>query len=161
MRVLIVDPGETCGFVVLELVNDEMVDSNGHSRPEILLSWQEGKREGLVDLAAWSLNILHTFRRIKPHVLVLEDYRIYTSKANQHIGINLFTAELIGAITALCAIVIPPLPVIRMPAAKKGRWPKARLDNKFPHHSEVEGTHARDALLIGLAYLEAAKLWTP
>ena len=143
MKILAIDPGKTIGCVLLD--DNELVEH-----------W-ECK---LLDVDAshfWHFFVLifsTNLREHEPDVLVLEDYRIYADKANMHIGNRLFTAELIGSIRALCAVVAPPVSIRTLSASKKGRWPDARLDAKFPQHKAVTGTHERDALKLALAYKE-------
>jgi len=150
MKILAIDPGETCGFAVLKLADGPELIASGQfavhrsgGRPTADIGWL-ALRYALMDL----------IRPYKPDAVVIEDYRIYAGKANLHIGQHLFTAELIGAICYLCATMIPQIPVFRLSASKKGRWPEARLDAKFPQHRHVERPHAHDALVLGLTYLE-------
>jgi len=153
MILLAIDPGETTGYVVLEW-------RVGHeaTHPRIIDAWQERVKSQDRDL--WATGFHHTLRKYKPRVVILEDYRVYTGSAGAHVGRPLFTAELIGAMEVLCAICIPPVITDRLPASKKGRWPDARLRNKFPEGDHYVD-HVLDALKLGLAWLEKEELWTP
>lgn len=140
MRILSIDPGKTSGFALLttgEEVEVEVCDSVDTS---------------ILQKAA--VFFLVKIREYKPDCLLVENYVVYESTAATHIGQQLHTAELIGVIEGVCGILIPPVPVIRVPASKKGRWPLARLNVWFPEHKQCPDDHARDALQLGLAYLE-------
>lgn len=150
MRVLSVDPGKTAGFVIFEVSLDDQ-------KPMLLASWEQKA----VPLGEFVRSFLRVLPKVRPQIVVLEDYRIYASKAKEHIGAHLLTAELIGALQALCAIVVPPVETTRLSASKKGRWPDARLKAKFPEILELSSPHVRDAAALGLAYLEKEKLWRP
>jgi len=150
-RILAIDPGHTVGLVVLEVVPGEapmILESLELSQPT--LEWH-------------SIALASLFHQIKPSVVVVEDYVVYATHATRHIGNQLFTAKLVGAIQALCATVIPPILVVLLQAAKKGCWPDARIRAKFPKGLELEvnSPHTRDALKLGLVYIEEAGLWTP
>jgi len=154
MILLAIDPGETTGYVVLEW------PSHKAARPYIIDAWQAKVKD--LDRALWATQFHRILRHHKPDMVVIEDYRVYAGKAGMHIGQRLFTAELIGAIEVLCAICIPPVTTDRLPAAKKGRWPDARIDNKFPQGTPyIHSGHESDALKLGLAWLEKEELWTP
>lgn len=139
MKILAIDPGKTTGFVLLD--DNELVEH---------FEWTLADES----LFGFSLGFSSYLNRKEPSVVVIEDYRIYADKANMHIGNRLFTAELIGSIRALCAVVVPLVSIHTLPASKKGRWPDARLEAKFPQHRAVTGTHERDALKLALAYKE-------
>jgi hypothetical protein len=138
MRILAIDPGETTGTAVLESSKDS-VELISYAD----LSLKEFKKE----LSVASLHYLEVER------IVIEDYRIFQSKAGQHIGARLTTPELIGWID--CIRTLAGLVMVRVQPNKKGRWPKARLKNKFPAYFEVDQHHSKDAVIIGLVYLEA------
>ena len=161
-RILAIDLGHTVGLVVLEVVPGEvplLLDASELSQDSLVGTFE---RHSVV-LASWLFEV-------KPTIVVVEDYVVYATHATRHIGNQLFTAKLVGAIQALCATVIPPIPVALLPAAKKGRWPDARLKAKFPD-GEVfpldairvlsQSEHVLDALKLGLVYIEEAGLWKP
>jgi len=152
-RILAIDPGHTVGLVVLEVVPDEA--------PMVLES-QEVHFD-LLDMFKYSVSLASWLYQVRPTAVVVEDYVVYATHATRHIGNQLFTAKLVGAIQALCATVIPPIPVVLLPAAKKGLWPDARLKAKFPEGLELEvlSAHTSDALKLGLVYIEEAGLWQP
>jgi len=151
MRILAIDPGEKTGFAVVEL-STPAVDT-----PKVLDTW-EWLASPLDDFAKGFLRIL---REVKPDVVVLEDYRIFASKAKAHIGQPLVTAEILGGLEALSTITIPPVMTVRIPASKKGRWPQARLKSKFPEALNIHSPHLRDAVVLALVYLEEKEGWLP
>jgi len=147
MRILAIDPGGTSGYVVL--------DCPATKEPPIVLHfWEEQSSpcERVALLLAW-------FRKARIERVVVEDYRIYAAHTGHHVGQHLYVSEYIGAIEAVCQLVIPRIDMYRVQPSSKGKWPKARLDAKFPEHSRVEGVHAHDALVIGLVHIEAVGLW--
>ena len=148
MRLLAIDPGQTCGYAVFEYQAQFPVFQ------AILLEYWESPG---VPLDAFALRFLGALRATQPTHVVVEDYRIFASKAGTHIGQPLHTAEIIGAIAALCRTVIPPISVSRVTPDKKGRWPAARLKTKFPEiwALKLPDSHELDAIKIGLVFLEA------
>jgi len=133
MKLLAIDPGETVGLVLLRSEGEQVT---------LLAS---------LDVSA---------RKLKKHlpvllagiaVAVIEDYRVFVGHAGQHIGARLVTSELIGFIEAHCAL--KDVPMARIQPNEKGRWPEARMRAKHPEFRGVTG-HARDALKLGLVYLE-------
>lgn len=155
MRLLAVDPGETCGFATFEVhVHTPIAPS---APPVLLEEWEE---PGL-PLGEFALRFLHTLQTEQPKIVVIENYRIFESKAQAHIGRTLATANLIGAIVALCAVVAPPVATALVDPTQKGRWPSARLEVKFPDCVGVPDSHALDAIKIGLVFAERRLGWTP
>ena len=94
----------------------------------------------------------------EPDVVVIEDYRVYVSKAMAHAGSRVLTSELIGAICHEAAI--GQTPVVRLMAGAKGAWPSARIAAKYPAWKQVPHPHAGDALLLALVYAEQQG-WKP
>ena len=135
MKLLSIDPGETVGLVYL---------SRDRDGEDVTL-------EGFLDTP------LRFLKKNLPVILAavdevaIEDYRVFASHAGHHIGARLITSELIGFVEAHCDL--KNIRVIRIAPNKKGRWPEARLRAKHPEFKHVTG-HARDALKLGLAYLE-------
>lgn len=149
MRILAIDPGQTSGYVVLEAFG------SGSSEPPVVLHSWEGKatlRERAGLLLSW-------LKKYHINSIVVEDYRITPEHAGHHVGQQLHWPEYIGCIEAVCQLVIPRIEMYRVQPGKKGKWPKARLDAKFIDHRYVDGKHARDALVVGLVWVEQAGLW--
>lgn len=138
-KIIAMDPGETIGAVYLEVSETSRVCLVGHHQ----------RKHTFSEAIHWLYDTLALF---SPKAVVIEDYRIYASHAGHHVGARLYTPELIGAFAALCEL--NSVPLVRLPANKKGRWPLARLKNKFPQYARVPTPHALDALRLGLAYLE-------
>lgn len=154
LRILVVDPGETPGYAVLELERAELPEEQVPSNLTLLETW-EGQGASIPEFV---IPFLKDLRRVKPSLVLIEDYRVYQSKAQMHIGKPLKTPELVGAIIAICNLTVPPMRTARIAASKKGRWPEARMKVKFPQAKDVTG-HARDAVKLGLAFFELKGLW--
>lgn len=145
MLLLAIDPGETIGWVALDYFEGNPPAAGGYLETQ-------------ASFAHTVRALFETCTCICPDVVVVEDYRIYATKAMMHTGRRLYTTELIGAIRALC--ILSGIRVVVLPASKKGRWSNARLRAKFPGHG-VEGDHALDALKLGLTYIEQELAWIP
>jgi len=160
MLILAIDPGETLGYVLVELKEFvgkspelEVIDAD-----QILLVVN---KQGFTwnSVSDKVVNLLNE----EPDVIVIEDYRVYASKAAVHIGSRLLTSELIGAICQEAGVAM--IPVVRIPAGRKGRWPPARLKAKLGpeplgFYKPIPQPHAGDALILGLIYAED-KGWVP
>jgi len=145
MKILAIDPGETFGVAVL---------ASTETTPAALWSWGSVPVvDGLRKINWYQVqDVLLALRVQQPNVVVLEDYRIYQSAANAHIGSRVLTSELIGAICY--AAHLEDVPVIRVSASKKGKWPEARLRSRFPSYFRAKTDHERDAIILGLIYIE-------
>ena len=146
--ILAIDPGETMGLVWIEygkLIGSRqvsVVSMNKQVDYSLLERTLRGSLVPAVDL------------------IVIEDYRVYSSKAQMHVGARLTTAELIGAIEFYAAQ--REIKIIRLTASLKGRWPKARLLRFYEvDFLSVPKPHALDAWILGLTYLELYKDWSP
>ena len=155
MLILAIDPGETVGYAILKLT--EYVGGSPLLEVE---NAEQFKLEVTKQGFSWNsvsdkvVNLLNE----EPDVIVIEDYRVYASKAAAHIGSRALTSELIGAICQEAGIAM--IPVVRISAGRKGLWPPARLKAKFKSDVTIPQPHAGDALIIGLIYAED-KGWTP
>ena len=156
MLILAIDPGETLGYVLIQLKECvggsptlEVVDAD---QTRLIVTKQGFNWESVSDL------VLHLVTADEPDVIVLEDYRVYASKADVHIGSRVLTSELIGALCQEAGVAMTP--VVRIPAGRKGRWPPARLKAKFSSDVEIPTPHAMDALILALIYAED-KGWIP
>ena len=144
--VLAVDPGETCGFAWFSYKNITDVVRTG--------SW-EYKGLPLSKFAEYFRRALNSLGGME--CVVVEDYVIYAASADFHIGRPLVTSKLIGVIEAVCALQNMPVKVISVPAAKKGRWPEARIRARLPRMLvDADSEHVKDAIKLGLAYIEGA-----
>lgn len=149
MRILAIDPGQTTGYAVFGLVGAS------HSVLVLHRAWEEP----VPSIEEYAPIFTRLLWREHPDLAIIEDYRVHYGKARMHVGRHLFTPELIGAFVALCSSVLPSINTARIQPSKKGRWPDARIEAKFPEAQHAFG-HALDAVKIGLAYLEGEKLWT-
>ena len=155
MRIIAIDPGETVGFAIL--------DYDQTTEPVILKLDQRrfGDNPGTITLYIYQSWLKWTER--EPSVLVFENYRVFSSKALAHIGSQLYTSELMGAILGATQLFIPPVLTARIEASTKGRWPVARLERFQPKliPATIGREHARDAAIIALCYIEKEMGWTP
>jgi len=156
LRLLVIDPGQTCGYAVFQLERAELPEEQHPSNLLLLETWED---QG-ASIPKFVIPFLQLLRRVKPSLVLIEDYRVYQDKAAMHIGMALKTPELIGAIIGVCSLTVPPMRTARIVASRKGRWSEARMKAKFPEAKNVTG-HARDAVKLGLAFLELKGLWSP
>lgn len=159
MLILAIDPGETLGYVLVELtpqVGGTPVLEVGDAGQVKL----DTDKQGFI-WESVSAKVRDLVGR-EPDVIVLEDYRVYASKAAMHTGARLLTPELMGAICHEAGIAM--IPVVRIPAGRKGLWPPARLKAKKPNLApigvKIPQPHAGDALILALIYAED-KGWKP
>lgn len=143
MRLLAIDPGETTGYVVLEVVERDVL-------PTLYAHGELDTHELVPSVYAFQ----KLFYAYVPDQVVIEDYRVYAGAAGLHVGMRLHTPELIGIIEAVCVMQSYSVMPSRLPASKKGRWPEARLAARFPTYRLCQSDHVLDALKIGLAYWE-------
>jgi hypothetical protein len=155
LRILVIDPGETCGYAVFQLDKYLVAEA----RPSNLMLLETWEDQG-ASIPKFVIPFLKVLRRVKPSLVLIEDYRIFLDKARMHIGQPLRTPELIGAIEGVCCLTVPPMRTARIIPGKKTRWPEARMKVKFSEAKDVTG-HARDAVKLGLAFLEGQGLWKP
>jgi len=148
MMILSVDPGETTGLVWLDFDGEVTLGPSTDVKEETIERYSELLSKFLTD-------------PFPIDMIVVEDYRVYKGYAEQHIGNRLFTAELIGAIRAISWLHTDHISVVAVPASSKGRWPIARLLKKFPQFCDIKDLHARDALQLGLSYIEKTFSWKP
>ena len=153
MILLAIDPGETTGMVLFRYACDSSPLRLTGYHPEIL----DHGDIPTPDLADAALCLSSLLPKYKPDVIVVEDYRVYQQYAKVHIGDPLHTAKLIGVIIGVVSTLSFATSLVLIPASKKGRWPEKRLERWFPAISREIHGHSRDALKIGLAYLEQLK----
>ena len=115
LRILVIDPGETCGYAVFQLEKTPDSETSPPSALFLLETW-EGQGASIPEFVIPFLKVL---RRVKPSLVLIEDYRVYQSKAELHVGQPLRTPELIGAIIGVCALTVPPMRTARIIAGKK------------------------------------------
>ncbi len=146
--VLAVDPGETCGFAMFSYKTiEDVVVTRTWDHPALPLD----------DFARYLRMALRKVGRVV--CIVVEDYVIYASAAQLHVGQQLITPKLIGVIEAVCALECgSPNKVVLIPAAKKGRWPDAKINARLPRMLvDADSKHVKDAIKLGLAYIEGVE----
>lgn len=122
------DPGKTTGYAVFQDL--KLITAGQLSTPELGPSFKL-----FIDL----------FQQHKPTLCVVEDYRVYKHKKEQHAWSELHTAKLIGVIEGAAASYEPSMEVIKQPAfVAKGFCTDAKLKewNLYLRGQK----HARDAI---------------
>jgi hypothetical protein len=130
---LCLDPGETTGVAVYHraVLFDALQKSTG--TPDVaLIAFQE------------------LFRVYTPTMVVMEDYRVYNTRAAQHVGSSLSTPRLIGMIETLC--MMSNVPYHKQPAQTPKQFvtdPKLKAWGFYQRGSK----HARDAMRHGAYFI--------
>jgi len=133
IKVVSFDPGETTGMCVFE-------------GSKLMLASQY-KAKTVPEGAAFIHDFLESWR---PDVVVMEMYRIYSWKAEDHSWQNLFTPRLIGAIQYICHTL--KLPLTEQTAQQaKGFCTDERL-RAWGLYQEGQ-RHARDSIRHACYYL--------
>lgn len=131
--ILCFDPGHTTGWAVFK--GAALADSGEigtHSIEEVLEN-------------AYPLIDEH-----EPWVVVMEDYRVYKWRAKHHVGSELLTVQVIGAIAMLCT-QLQVNDLIKQPAhVAKGFCTDKKLKEWGYHQPGMR--HARDAIRHGCYY---------
>jgi len=154
IRILALDPGQTIGYALLDYEPPSPpVIIHASQVPLVMTDGRAGFDWKFVSLSVAG------FSDFEPDVMVIEDYRVYLSKADIHIGLRCLTSELIGAICQEAAI--SEIPVVRLMAGVKRNWPIARLNSRYPAYKKAPAPHSRDALLLALCYIEKTLGWIP
>lgn len=135
---LCLDPGETTGMCVLQC--------RGSSAPVLL---EAGQLETKTAQKAFK-SLPEVFKRISPTHVVVENYRVYGWKTEEHSNSEVVTARVIGMIELLCE-ERGILPTMQMAAQAKGFVDDDKLK---AWNLWVKGKkHARDAIRHGVYYL--------
>lgn len=155
MRILSIDPGETSAFVI-----GQIRPALGSVHSLCVTSW--GAWSGLEELALLAENKL--FKGLD--AIVIENYRIYPHKAQQHIGSQVYTAKVIGRIEWF-AFKSATFIHYQMASQAKGRWPNSRMKQypvvkRFLAHPGLKGQkearkHILDAYRHLLTHLEVTE----
>ncbi len=132
-RILCLDPGETTGVAVF---HDQHLVVVGQIRTKNLkLAGEDFER---------------LLEKHKPHIVVVEDYRVYSWKTKQHEWSALYTPKLIGFIEGFLAMY--PLPMVKQMAHQAKYF--CTDDRLKEWDFYVKGQpHARDAIRHGCYYL--------
>lgn len=137
-RLLCLDPGGTTGVAVMECAPAEA--------PNVVEQIQVDTKDP--EIAAQNLSEL--FARVRPDHVVMEDYRVYKWKQEEHTHSDLMTPQVIGMIKFICA-QNKILPSMQMAAQAKGFVDDDKLK---AWNLWIRGRrHARDAIRHGIYYL--------
>ena len=152
-RILALDPGFTIGYALLDYNGGAPVIIHAAQIP---LKMNTKRTAFLWEYVSLSIT---KFQDMEPDVIIMEDYRLYFKQALAQVGSRLLTSELIGAICQEAAM--SEIPVVRLMAGVKNNWPIARLNSRYPAYKIAPAPHSRDALLLGLYYIEHDLGWIP
>lgn len=138
-KMLCLDPGFTTGVAVFtdgvltDWLQVETIKENDKGKPEIL--WQ---------------NYIDLFERMKPTLVVCENYRIYQHKLNQHANSSVDTLRLIGGIDMYCKMHKVPIRY-QMANEHKGFCDDKKL--QMWGYWKPGMRHSRDAIRVGTYFL--------
>jgi len=132
-RLLAIDPGETIGWAYFE--------------KEKLVTWgKEATKAEFGNAVNWVVDI---FAEYMPEALVMEDYRIYKWKTEQHAWSDVYTLRVIGALEFWCHRNNVPYDKQTAQIAKQ-----FCTDDKLKAWAPgVTGAHSKDAVRHGLYWL--------
>jgi hypothetical protein len=132
-RLLSFDPGGTTGIALFHSIQ----------LAEALQLSTDDQAKALKVLTA-------LFARTRPTEVVMEDYRVYASKMEQHVGSSLSTPRLIGLIETLC--LQQGIPYHKQPASTSKQFV---TDEKLKDWNfyKTGVRHARDAIRHGCYYI--------
>lgn len=134
LKVAAFDPGHTTGWAVF---NGAKLIQRGQLNT------------GNIPRAAGSF--MGIFQNFNPNVIVMEDYRVYAWRKEQHVGSEMLTTRVIGCIETVCALE-GIFDIIKQPAhIGKGFCTNKKLKD-WGFYSTGE-KHAMDAVRHGTHYL--------
>jgi len=112
MQILAIDPGETSAFLTAVVATSQVPGM------------------AVVNHGAWQgigqLKVVADHSLFYADQLVVEDYRVYSHKAKQHIGSQVYTAREIGRIEWLAYHAGTPI-TYQMASQAKQAWPNSRM----------------------------------
>lgn len=132
-RILCFDPGHTTGYAVfhgVSLIESGQLDTDDMERAPAIIR----------DL----------FFRVKPTVVICEDYRVYKWRQEHHVGSQMLTTRVIGCIETLCAFDF--IPVVKHMAVVAKRFVTDDKLHAWDMYQKGQ-RHARDAIRHGCYYL--------
>jgi len=127
-RFLSVDPGETTGWAVFD---GQRLEAAGEFHVDSPLLFD------------------HLISHKRPQVMVVENYRVYGHRAQQHIGSEVPTIQYVGQLKYLAAAYNLPI-VLQMAYQAKSFAKDQRLIDLGMWHASK---HARDAIRHGVYFL--------
>ncbi len=136
--ILCLDPGETTGWAFFRVdgLGVRLRASGQIDTPDII--------KGIKQLSI-------IWRKYTPDILVVEDYRVYGWKVDQHAWANLHTPKYIGAIFALAYLNGRITPVMQMAQFAKEFCTDDKL-KRWGFYKKGQ-PHGRDAIRHGCAYI--------
>jgi hypothetical protein len=135
------DPGETTGWAYfhgLKLVECGQLNTSDLVRGASLIE------EHILD------------RSIRPTVVIMEDYRVYSYKRDSHVNNALHTPRLIGAVEVVVGTLDPPIPCRKQMASLAKPFITDEKLKAWGMYSRGQ-RHARDAIRHGLYYMLCSK----
>jgi hypothetical protein len=144
-RTLAIDPGETTGVAVFDqfkLTHCEQLNTSDMSfAPTVMQEW----------IHKWGRG-RNKEGKVIPAQIVMEDYRVYGWKTEQHTWAALHTPRFIGGIEAICQLADPPYPFVKqMAQVAKGFCTDDKL-KEWGYYDRAQ-RHSRDAIRHGTYYL--------
>lgn len=150
-KILSLDPGETTGFAIWKK-QDWLLDEGGNptvKEPLHCISFcgqlnTKTIREGFKSFGG----LISTYR---PDLIVIEDYRVYGWKTEEHAWSNVHTIQLIGMIKGFC-VQTPGTPFVLQSAQVAKQF---CTDDKLEQwdYWKVGMRHGRDAIRHGAYYI--------
>jgi hypothetical protein len=132
---LALDPGETTGYCVFHK-----------------LALAEAGQLNTTDIDVGITRLRDTLVRVRPNVIVLENYQVYSWKAKSHSWSSLHTPRLIGALEGYVTFMDPPPPLIKqMAQVAKGFCTDEKLQ-EWGFYQRGQ-RHARDSIRHACYYL--------
>ena len=139
VRVLCFDPGETSGWALFEHCD--------------LMAW--GQITTKTPLQA-TQNFQAVIRQCQPQWVVIEDYRVYKNKVQEHANLDLVTPRNIGTIETLCTLHDPLMPITKQMASVAKQFAYDRRLTNWGFNPK-QAKHARDAVRHGCYFLTFSK----
>lgn len=132
--ILTFDPGETTGYSIWK-------DMKLHTAGQI-------KTVPVFETAVWLRQFIRDW---DPKVVVIEEYRVYSHKTDDHAHNDMHTSRLIGCMESILAFEGKHPPVMQSASSAKGFCTDEKLkDWDFWQKGE---RHARDAIRHGVYFL--------
>ena len=132
--ILCFDPGHTTGWAFFEdrvLVNNGQIDTTS--------------------IEAVAENASHLYRLYKPPIVVMEDYRVYKWRKDHHVGSEMLTTRVIGALELL-AVQHFVIDIVKQPAHVAKQFCTDKKLKEWEYYIPGE-RHARDAIRHGCYYI--------
>lgn len=132
--ILVFDPGHTTGWATFHgtvLTNSGQIDTD--------------------EIGKVITNAGPLFQTYAPKIVVMEDYRVYSWKQKQHVGSEMLTTRVIGALEILAIQSLVPTMKKQPASVAKGFCTDDKL-KEWGYYKPGE-RHARDAIRHGCYYI--------